>query len=307
MIRYARLGYVALNVSNLERSARFYEDVVGLKPTDGSDASCKRFRCSDQSQDIVLYEGPPGVKRIAFELESVDQLPRLQAALDKSDVPYRDIPASVCAAMETDRGIRTWEPSTGCTLDFYVGDASRRLSASFEPGPVKILRLGHIVIGSSDYERSLSFFENTLNFKASDSFEGAVTFLRCFPNPYHHSFAIGGPGKTGPGLRHIAFMVDDMDDIRKSYWRLQKTGVPIVHGPGRHLPSCSIFLYFLDPDGMTLEYTLGMEEFPEHEPRIPRALPFVPESNDIWASTVDKRKGTVGAIERGNFSSDETN
>ena len=45
--------------------------------------------------------------------------------------------------------------------------------------------------------------------------------------------------------------------------RLRKAEVPIVYGPGRHPPSGSFFLYFLDPDGMTLEYSHGMEEFPE--------------------------------------------
>ena len=70
------------------------------------------------------------------------------------------------------------------------------------------------------------------------------------------------------------------------------------HGPGRHLPSGSMFLYYLDPDGLTIEYTFGMEEFPELEPRQPRVLPPVPESNDIWASRLDPRKASVGAIEQ---------
>jgi 2,3-dihydroxy-p-cumate/2,3-dihydroxybenzoate 3,4-dioxygenase len=49
-------------------------------------------------------------------------------------------------------------------------------------------------------------------------------------------------------------------------WRMKKKQVPIVFGPGRHPPSGSVFLYFLEPDGMTLEYSFGMEEFPEREP-----------------------------------------
>jgi 2,3-dihydroxy-p-cumate/2,3-dihydroxybenzoate 3,4-dioxygenase len=34
-----------------------------------------------------------------------------------------------------------------------------------------------------------------------------------------------------------------------------------------------MFLGYLDPDGLTIEYTFGMEEFPEVEPRAPRLLP----------------------------------
>jgi len=31
MIRYKKLGYVELNVSDLEKSRKFYEDIVGLE------------------------------------------------------------------------------------------------------------------------------------------------------------------------------------------------------------------------------------------------------------------------------------
>ena len=54
-------------------------------------------------------------------------------------------------------------------------------------------------------------------------------------------------------------MVTDIDDIGKAVYRARKLDAPIVFGPGRHPPSESSFFYFLDPDGMTLEYSFGME------------------------------------------------
>ena len=38
-------------------------------------------------------------------------------------------------------------------------------------------------------------------------------------------------------------------------------------GPGEHHPWGRIFLYFTDPDRVTLEYSQGMEEFPEEGAR----------------------------------------
>src|SRR5690606_8463771 len=154
------------------------------------------------------------------------------------------------------------EPGSGCTLDFYVGTGPA--FEAYEATVAAIERLGHIVIASREYDTSLKYFLETLNFRASDSFDGAVTFMRCFPSPYHHSLGVGNGKKVRNGVHHVAFMVNDIDDIGRSYWRLQKAGVPVVHGPGRHLPSGSVFLYFLDPDGLTVEYALGMEEFPEN-------------------------------------------
>lgn len=298
MIRYSRLGYVALNVSDLERSSAFYGATLGLQEIETGASNARFFRCSDQQHDIVLFQGTPGIKRIGFELESASQLEPLRAALSAAGCAYSAIPHEDCRAMATGEGIRTADPGSGGVLDFYVGAPFHSAAPAYQPTVANILRLGHVVVASEDYPRSLDFYTRTLNFKVSDAFDGAVSFLRCFPNPYHHSFGIGNGAKTGSGLKHVAFMVGDIDDIGRSYWRLQKAGVPVVHGPGRHLPSGSVFLYFLDPDGMTIEYTLGMEEFPEEGPRDPRNLPFVPESNDIWGSAQDRRKGTVGTVEQ---------
>ncbi|MGH7417184.1 MAG: VOC family protein, partial [Candidatus Rokuibacteriota bacterium] len=73
--------------------------------------------------------------------------------------------------------------------------------------------------------------------------------------------------------------------------------VEIVFGPGRHQPSDSIFLYFLDPDRMTLEYSFGMEEFPETNARGPRILEPRPETLDSWGSVPAPAFGKVGLIE----------
>ncbi len=70
----------------------------------------------------------------------------------------------------------------------------------------------------------------------------------------------------------------------------------MVFGPGRHLPSTSVFLYFLDPDGLTLEYSFGMEQFPELGPRAPRRLEPTPLNVDSWGSYRDPRTTAIGEI-----------
>lgn len=296
MIRYKRLGYLALNVTDLDRSERFYRDTVGLQTVSGNAPDVRYLRCSEKHHDIVLYRGAPGLKRVAFELESADQLERLRAALRAAGSEAVDIPVADQAAMHTGPGVRTWEPATGCTLDFYTATPPSDMP-TFQPTVAKIQRLGHIVLRSADQEATVRFFTDVLNFQVSDSIDGAVSFLRCFPNPYHHSFGIGN-GKGRNGLHHFNFMVSDADDIGTSLWRLKKLDVPIVNGPGRHLPSGSMFLYYLDPDGLTVEYSFGMEEFPESGARKPRTLPPVPTSFDLWEGPVDPRKAAVGEIEQ---------
>jgi 2,3-dihydroxy-p-cumate/2,3-dihydroxybenzoate 3,4-dioxygenase len=296
MIRYRRLGYLALNVADLERSARFYRETVGLQEVDGPGPDVRLLRCSDKHHDLALHVGRPGLKRIGFELESAAQVEPLRAALRAAGRPVQDIPAPDRRAMATGEGLRTWEPVTGAALDFYAG-MERSDAPPFEPTVAKIQRLGHVVLRSADPEATVRFFGEVLNFKVSDSIDGAVTFMRCFPNPYHHSFGVGN-GKGRSGLHHFNFMVSDADDIGTSRWRLKRLDVPVVNGPGRHLPSGSMFLYYLDPDGLTVEYSFGMEEFPETDARAPRTLPPVSKSFDLWEGPVDPRKAAVGEIEQ---------
>ena len=91
-------------------------------------------------------------------------------------------------------------------------------------------------------------------------------------------------------------MVDEIDDIGRALTRFKQNEVPVVFGPGRHPASESIFLYFLDPDGITWEYTLGMEEFPEVNPREARNLKPGPDSMDAWGNVMDERMGKVGRV-----------
>ncbi len=297
MIRYKRLGYLALNATNCDRTQAFYRDALGLQAVGGPTEHLRYLRCSDKHHDIVLYpSAQPGLKRIGFEMESAAALDALKLSLTSSGYAFHPIPQTDIEQACTGTGIRTCEPATGAMLDFYL-DMAPSNESPFVATLAKIQRLGHVVLRSPDYERSITYFRDTLNFKVSDSIDDAVTFMRCFPNPLHHSLGIGN-GKGKSGLHHVNFMVTEVDDIGRAIWRFAEAGVPVVNGPGRHLPSGSMFLYFLDPDGVTVEYSFGMEEFPEFGARAPRSLPAVRHSFDLWNGPVDPRKSAVGAIEQ---------
>ena len=292
-IRYRRLGYVALNVSDLDRSEAFYTDLVGLERAGRGPDDCRFLRCSEMHHDIVLHRGTPGVKRIGFEMESAAALDTLVATLRGAGLAPRAVAADECAAFGLRTCYRVVEPLSGATFDFY--DVMFETGGTpFVPTVAKIQRLGHLVLTTPRFAEVARFFTEVLNFRVSDEFAGAIYLMRCFPNPYHHSL---GFGRGRRGLHHVNFMVTEVDDIGRAIWRFKKAGVPVVNGPGRHPASGSMFYYFLDPDGLTLEYSFGMEEFAEHAPRKPRLLPAVPASQDYWGGETDPRKAAIGEIE----------
>ena len=291
-MRYSKLGYVGLNVSSLARSVPFYEAMVGLRRS-GSGEGCEYFRHSNAHHNIVLYESNlPGLRQIGWELEDDATLTESFTELQARNAPVRWFTDNEAAALHVDRGFALLDP-TGVRHDYYSALSEFALDP-WVPTVASILRLGHVVLRSDAYAEAVAFALNVQNFRVSDSVRGRITFMRCFPSPFHHGIGISNAGARG--LHHVNFMVDTIDDVGRALARFKANDVTVVYGPGRHPPSESVFLYFLDPDGLTLEFSYGMEQFPETGARKPRVFEPV-AALDYWRSYQDKRTGAVGAID----------
>ena len=291
--RYRKPGYVALNVADLDRSVHFYRDLVGLQLVEQDD-DVAFLRCSDDHHNLALYRSErPGIKRMAFELESEDDLERAAAYLKELGWPLTEAPAEETARLHQGRTLRFRISDSSLNFEFYA--RMQKADGAFVPTVAKIARLGHVVVKCAQRDAVLRTLTEQLNFRVSDHFGDQVSFLRCFPNPYHHSFGVARGDSDG--LHHLNFMVTDVDDVGRAINRMKKAGVEIVYGPGRHDISNSIFLYYLDPDRLTAEYSFGMEEFPEDGPRPPRELPMRPEILDSWGGMPQPGFAQVGAVE----------
>lgn len=297
MIRYRKLGYVELNVSDLARSRRFYEEMVGLQPVDGDERRA-RFRCDGDPYSVVLHQhDAPGHRASGFMLEDASQFENLHRRLREAGTPWQELDAAECDDKQVARATRITEPFTRATLEFYV-PAAGAPPAVYRPTHTKIQRLGHVVFSTPERAESVAFLRDVLNFRESDSIGEGITFTRPFPSPYHHGLGVARARGGRPLFHHLNFMVSEFDDIGKGLNRAGRQGAPIVFGPGRHPASGSAFLYFLEPDGMTLEYSFGMEEFDEVNPRAAQVLQPTPENFDTWGSPQDPRFATVGEIQQ---------
>jgi len=293
--RYRRLGYVALNASDLERSTAFYRDLVGLAVSEAT-PQWTALRCSRDHHSVLLYRSAqPGLKRIAFELESAADLEAAYGHLQALGYAVETVGAEELKALRMVAALRFRLPGSGLCLEYFV--QLMQMAQPYAPAVAKIERLGHVVVNLSGFDAALATLTQQLGFRVSDFVPGFAAFLRCFPNPLHHSLAVlAGPDSH---LNHVNFMVTDIDDIGRAMNRMKKAGVEIVFGPGRHQPSESIFLYFLDPDGITVEYSFGMETFPESGAREARLLEPVPGTLDSWGSLPSPAFGKIGVIEGG--------
>ena len=280
MIRFKKLSRVDLFVSDLARSRAFYEEIVGLEPVHTSEDGIASFRCSDDFVSVRLLAGKAvGLRAAAWELEDDAQFVPLEQALRASGTRYEEIAREECVALRIERGVRAFDPHNRATLEFFTVPSPSG-SHVFSPTKAKILQLGHVVFATPKYAETVAYFEKTLNFARGRRRDRGAPLAR----------------SDTPHFHHLNFMVSDIDDVGRLHTRLKKANVPIVYGPGRHPISTSIFLYFLDPDGMTLEYSFGMETFPEHGPREARVLPRRPEWSDAWGSVPAPEFGKVGVL-----------
>ncbi len=68
-LRYKKVGYVALNVSDRKRSTAFHHETTGLTTNPAVDPDgfgATLLRCGQSPCDVALYDGQtPGLRRIA--------------------------------------------------------------------------------------------------------------------------------------------------------------------------------------------------------------------------------------------------
>src|SRR5882672_4581752 len=138
---YEKLGYMALNVSDVGRSKEFYEKQVGLQVSGEADGIAF-LRCTEDHHNIALYASDmPGLKRAGFEMKSAKALDDLGARLAGQGIAVVEVPAAERKLLGLGRAFRITEPSTGATYEFY--DHMRQFGGQpFRPTVAKIQRLG---------------------------------------------------------------------------------------------------------------------------------------------------------------------
>jgi 2,3-dihydroxy-p-cumate/2,3-dihydroxybenzoate 3,4-dioxygenase len=301
--RYRKPGYVAFNVSDVGRTAAFVHDIIGLEESGTGPEGQRYFRCGTDRHCVVLYKSDtPGFKRGGFELETEDDVERAFAH-------FTDLGWGPAWVSEEERAInnmtltpafRVVEPMTGATFEFYF-----RMDQTIVPFPArlaKIQRLGHFALSVPDVIATAKHMERTMGFIVSDYVSKFAALMRAFPNPNHHSFALAFSSTGKPHFNHVNFMVSGIDDVGALKYRLEKHQIKIVFGMGRHPTSDSVFLYFLDPDKLTWEYSYGMEQFPETNYRPARAMSARPEDFDVWGARPEPEFSKTGVIERATVS-----
>ena len=133
-----------------------------------------------------------------------------------------------------------------------------------EKSPIKIKKIGHVVLSVSDIERSSKFWTDVMGFKFSDKNEHGMAFFRNSTD--HHTVALVQakeqnelPKQGQVGFDHMALEVATVSELFKIREFLKSKGVTIFY-EGRRGPGGNPGLEFYDPDGYKIEIYSAMDQ-----------------------------------------------
>ena len=153
-------------------------------------------------------------------------------------------------------------PDCGEAAAVNRGDNKPRCNSPRRPdrSPSRVLRLGHMVLGTPRWETTARFYIDTLGLIPSDvqalpDGRPAVAFLRCDRGEQytdHHTFVVARLPVVD--FEHAAFEVPDLDEVGMGGQILHENGFRRAWGIGRHILGSQIFDYWFGPDQRKFEH-----------------------------------------------------
>lgn len=261
------IDHYALNIPDLDEGRRFYEtfglrtekrgDHVALRargdhvwgrlhPADRRSLRSLTFNCHDRDFDALHA-------RIAEHPDAAKVVRERDDALTFDDFDGNRIRVQI--------GSRTTPEGKEPPLPTDRPDGARGATYRRNAEPVRPRRLAHVLIFSTDVERSVRFYAETLGLGLSDQSEGVVAFLHAIHGSDHHVLAFAK--SEAPGFHHSSWDVDAVTDVGLGAMRMAEAGWDKGWGFGRHVLGSNFFHYVQDPWGSFAEYSCDIDFIPE--------------------------------------------
>ena len=135
---------------------------------------------------------------------------------------------------------------------------------------MNVKKLNHAVLRVRDLDRSLAFYHDVLGLEPLTRKGNMMAFMRAPGSVNHHDLGFArvgenapSPDESGVGLYHLAWEVDEIEDLRDAAEALRRYGT--LSGASDHGASKSVYGY--DPDGNEFEvmWAVPREHWGEYE------------------------------------------
>lgn len=260
----------AISVPELGAARRFFE-AFGLDVRDIPGGLALRTHGSDHCWANVHESGrPKRLEYISFGAYPEDIGPLARRAREAGSTLVDPHPMSdgqgvwmrdpdgitvqlVAADKVTPSAAAAIEPAPACINAVGAAIApSRSKSASIRPR-----RLSHLLLFSSDVDRSLRFYTDVLGLRLSDRSQDLIAFMHGAHSSDHHLLAL--VKSEAPGLHHSSWIVGNVDEIGSGMEQMFAAGFNEGWGVGRHVVGSNYFYYARDPWGSFAEFSCGID------------------------------------------------
>ena len=270
------IAHVALRTPDVEATATFYTDVLGLiaSPPDASGRVLLGWGTGHHA--LELAPGAAALEHVALEVRDPGGA---QGAVRRAGIHAEPVGGSGALAIADPDG----------NVLHLLDRVHRAGEHSADPGR-RPVRVQHVTFSTAALEPMVDFYR-ALGLRLTDRMGEKFAWLRS--NVEHHSIAAVATGRSG-GLDHFSFDLDGWADFKVWADRVTDLGVPVQWGPGRHGPGNNLFLFFDDPDGNHIELSAEMERFFDARAEYPvRTWEDAATTVNLWGGQVPQWR-TVG-------------
>jgi catechol 2,3-dioxygenase len=280
MYELAHLGHAELLTPTYDQSLQFFIDVYGLHLVyeSGGSAYLRGWSDHDLTTLKLTAANRAGLGHVAWRTVSPQALDRRVAALESVGVSGEWIDGDFGHG----KAYTFWAPS-GQRNELYFETERYRAPAgqeSYLPNqPQSSLsrgagaaRIDHINVLAQDVPAAREFMCQTLGFKLREHLvppdqPEAGAWLSLMNKAHDLAITREPAGATGR-LHHLAYAVDNREDVLRAADVFCEFGTAIEFGPAKHSRTQGFFLYVLEPGGNRIEiFSGGIHIFaPDWEP-----------------------------------------
>jgi catechol 2,3-dioxygenase len=268
----SQLAHVEILTPRPDESLRFFTQVLGLEESGRSGQSVYLRGWGEfLHHSLQLTEAEqPGLGHIAWRADGAEQLQQAVERIEASghgegwhDEPLGHGPAY---RYRTPAGrhlhevfweVERWTPPPELAPTFP------NRPQRYVPRGVAARCLDHVTITTPDIAADAGWLRETLGHRytedtVTDDRPDFVVFAMTTVCERAHDLGLVHEFTQVPGrINHVAFFVDQREELRRAADVLLDADVPIEFGPGRHGMGEQDYLYFREPGGVRVELNAG--------------------------------------------------
>jgi len=250
------LGYIHLDVVDLEEWRTFAGRFLGMQEVTGPEPDALYFRVDDFAYRLAVHRAnQPRLRAVGFQVTDAQDLDALTEAVKQAGIlDIRVATADECALRKV-TGLTAFNDPSGNPIELFYGpriDHSEVLTPGVSAFVTGDAGMGHVILRVTEAEESLHLYRDVLGFDERNTSlgrNGTLYFLGC--NPRQHTLGLAPAAEAG--LLHFMIEAATLDDVGRALDRAREYEIAMMQSLGRHTNDHMVSFYVWSPENIAVE------------------------------------------------------